>query len=50
MLLAYSGTMTIQKRIIKDQAFLHILQVEQEKTQTNQFLQGMKHQNQHKNV
>jgi hypothetical protein len=41
----------IERRIIKDQTFLHILQVEQEKTQTNQSLQGMKqNQNQHENV
>ncbi len=31
----YSGTMSTQRRIIKDPAFLHILQVELERTQTN---------------
>jgi hypothetical protein len=43
--------MTIQRKIIKDQAFLHILQVEQERTQMNQIFQGMKqNQNQHENI
>jgi len=32
----------IKRRIIKDQTFLHILQVEQERTQTDQSFQGMK--------
>jgi hypothetical protein len=34
--------MFTQRRIIKEQGSLHILQVEQERTQTNQSLQGMK--------
>jgi hypothetical protein len=43
--------MTIQRRIIKDQTFLHVLQVKQKRTQMNQFLQGMKqNQNQHENI
>ncbi len=35
MLPPYSGTMSTPRRITKDRAFLHILQVEQERTQTN---------------
>jgi hypothetical protein len=43
--------MSSQRRIINDQTFLHILQVEQERTQTNQSFQGMKqNQNQHENT
>ncbi len=42
ILLFCSVMHVIESRIIKDQTFLHILQVEQKRTQTDQSFQGMK--------